>query len=74
MTKKHKERCTIKDRPGRGRKKLTTPRQDRVIIKESLRDRRKASKQMATELETGFGISLPSRRVRRKFQQGCLKY
>ena len=47
LIKKHRETGKVEDRPGRGRKKLTTPRQDRIIIKESLRDRRKTSKQMA---------------------------
>ena len=74
LIKKHRETGKVEDRPGRGRKKLTTPRQDRIIIKESLRDRRKTSKQMARELETDFGISLSSRTVRRRLQGSGLKY
>ena len=74
LIKKHKETGKVEDRSGRGRKKLTTPRQDRAIIKQSLKDRRKTSKQMARELETDFGIALSSRTVRRRLQQGGLKY
>ena len=44
LIKKHRETGKVKDRPGRRRKNLTTLRQDKIIIKESLRDRRKISK------------------------------
>ncbi|XP_042861277.1 uncharacterized protein LOC122246649 [Penaeus japonicus] len=74
IVKKHQETGTVKDREGRGRKKITTKREERVIIKEALRDRRKTSKSLANELRDNFNINVSDRTVRRRLLQSGLKY
>jgi len=66
IVKKHRETGTVKDREGRGRKKRTTDREDRVIIKEALRNRRQASNSQPNELRETFNIEVSARTVRRR--------
>ena len=41
IIKKHKEIGNVEDSKGRGRKRITTSREDRLIVKQSLKDRKK---------------------------------
>jgi hypothetical protein len=55
---------TIKDLAGRGRKKCTTPQDDRRIVRLALQDRRKPSKEIRDTLNDS-GVRVSSRTVRR---------
>ncbi len=74
IVKKHRETGTVKDRKGRGRKKATTKREDRAIIKGALKDRRKTSKILANELRETCDIKISDRTVRRRLLENGLKY
>jgi transposase len=56
---------TIKDLPGRGRKKKTTVQDDRRIVRLSLQDRRLPSKDIRDTLNSS-GVNISSRTVRRR--------
>ena len=73
IVKKHKEMCSVEDRKGRGRKRITTSRVDRLIVKESLKARRKTSRVLANELRNDHNTIVSSRTVRRLVGSG-LKY
>ena len=47
--KRYKETSSINNRAGQGRKRCTTPREDRWMKNVSLRDRRKTSSEVAAE-------------------------
>eukprot|EP00795_Rhopilema_esculentum_P006592 gene6592-12133_t len=74
IIKKHKETGSVEDRKGRGRKRITTSREDRLIVKQSLKDRRKTSRILANELKDAHDIKVSSRTVRRRLVDSGLKY
>ena len=55
---------TINDLPGRGRKKITTPQDDRRIVRLALQDRRKPAKEISNILNDS-GVAVSARSVRR---------
>ena len=44
IIRQYKETCSVVDRKGRGRKRVTTSRENRLIVKQSLKDRRTTSR------------------------------
>ena len=74
IVKKHKETSSVEDRKGRGRKRITTCREDRLIVKESLKARKKTSRILANELRNDHNIKVSSRTVRRRLLASGLKY
>ena len=51
IVRKYRETGSVMDRAGRGRKKITITREDRIIKHFSLRNRRKTSNAMANDLK-----------------------
>lgn len=64
-----------KSKPRSGRRNKTTPREDRILERLSLNDRKKTSKMLSSELVNQHGISISARTVRRRLGQfnlqGC---
>lgn len=56
-----------------GRKKITTPREDRFLIRSSLKNRKKTSSELASELSKDRGKKISSRTVRRRLGEVGLK-
>ena len=55
---------TIKDLPGRGRKKIITPQDERRIVRLALQDRRRPSKDISNVLNDS-GVTVSARSIRR---------
>ena len=73
IIKKHKSTGSVKDLPGRGRKKSTTQRQDRRLIRRSLNDRRLTSSDLKKVWQEECGINVTSRTVRSRLNEAGLK-
>ncbi|CAH1979621.1 unnamed protein product [Acanthoscelides obtectus] len=58
-----------KDRPRSGRKRITTDRQDRILTRESLKNRKKTSLVLAAELSEQINRPISTRTVRRRLQE-----
>lgn len=56
-----------------GRKRVTTKRQDRKLIRDSLKDRKKTSSQLAAALSDEIGRPISSRTARRRLIEAGLK-
>ena len=74
IVRKYRETGSGMDRAGRGRKKITTTREDRIIKHFSLRNRRKTSNAMANDLKNEYNIKVSARTVRRRLQTSGLNY
>ena len=49
LVKKYKETGSVKDKPGKGRRKMTTPRDDRVIVNTAIKNRKISSNTVAND-------------------------
>jgi len=56
-----------------GRKRLTTKREDRKLIRESLKNRKKTSSELAAAFAEETGRSISARTARRRHVEGGLK-
>ena len=71
LVKKHRETGSIVDKPRSGRPKATTEREDRILVRKSLGDRRLTSPELRAKMEDDHGVHVSSRTVRsRLFSAG----
>ena len=61
---KHRQKGWVGDKPRSGRLKSTTPRQDRILIRKSLGNRRLTAPELGAQMEAEHGVQLASRTVR----------
>jgi len=73
ILKKHKENGCVRDRPRSGRPLSTTPRENRVLTRLSLNNRRATSRNLKREFEDATGTSISPRTVRRRLQKSGLR-
>lgn len=71
--KRFEETNSHSNRKRTGRKRITTNREDRKLIRESLKNWRKTSSQLAAVFTEETGISISARTVRRRLIQNGLK-
>ncbi|CAK9799193.1 Transposable element Tc1 transposase [Anthophora plagiata] len=71
--KRYQETGSYENRPKSGRKRTTTGRQDRYLVRLSLRNRFTTSKQLAVDLSTDQGVSVCDRTVKRRLVEANLK-
>ena len=71
--KKQQQTGTVVDRPIPGRKRITTQRQDRIITRISLADRRKTAPQIHAYLKDHHDTSASMSTVQRRLQKVGLK-
>lgn len=62
-----------RNRPRTGRKRITTGRQDRQLMRESLKNRKKTSSELAAELSVEITKSISARTIRRRLQEAGLR-
>ncbi|CAF4700528.1 unnamed protein product [Rotaria magnacalcarata] len=75
IAKKDKFKLPLENRPGQGRKKLTTFKEDRYLLNLMKKDRQKSSRQLATDWNSSHGKSISARTVRRRlFNAGYKSY
>lgn len=75
IAKKQKLNLPLENRPGQGRKKLTTSKEDRHLIKLMKKDRRQTSRQLASEWSLSNRKVISARTVRRRlFNAGYKSY
>ena len=68
LVKKHRETSSVVDKP---RPKVTTEREDRILVRKSLGDRRLTSPELRARMEDEHGVHVSSRTVRgRLFSAG----
>lgn len=70
--KRYKETGTYENRAKSGRKRRTSYRTDRYLYRIALKNRRKSSKELSSELWIKHGISLSSSTVRRRLRAANL--
>lgn len=73
LVKKYQATGSIEHRGGNGRKPKTTRREDRLLVRLCLQDRRKSSRVLSTELQQATGKALSSSRVRRRLIKAGFK-
>ena len=56
LVKKHRETGSIVDKPGSGRPTVTTEREDRILVRKSLGDRRLTSSELRAKMEDDHGV------------------
>lgn len=61
------------NKPRTGRKRVTTSRQDRKLIRESVKDRKKTSSELAVALTEETGHPISARTARRRLVEAGLK-
>lgn len=71
--KRFEETNSYSNRKRTGRKRATTNREDRKLIRESLKNRRKTSSELAAVFREETGTSVSARTVRRRLVQNGLK-
>lgn len=71
--KKFQETFSYVDRPKSGRKKVTDERQDRQLIRASLRNRRLSSSELAAEFSQQHNVPISAQTVRRRLLEGGLR-
>lgn len=64
---------THSDRPRTGRKRVTTDREDRKLVRESLKNRKKKSSELAAEFSVASNKTISARTTRRRLQEAGLK-
>ena len=70
IIKKRKETSSVADRKSKSRKRSVTPREDRLIGKQSLKARKKASRILDNELRNYNSINVSCRTIRRRLVDG----
>lgn len=73
IVKKQQQTGTVVDRPITGRKRITTQRQDRIITRISLADRRKTAPQIRADLEEHHSMKVSVTTVQRRLLEVGLK-
>ncbi|CAI9729313.1 transposable element Tcb1 transposase [Octopus vulgaris] len=73
LFKKYEETGSAADKKGRGRKRLTTQREDRMLIRKSLYNRRATSRQLAEEMQKMTGKQLSTTTVKIRLLEAGLK-
>lgn len=71
--KKFAETALVGHRPGSGRKRGTTAREDKELTRASLKNRRKVSSELAADLSSSRAIAISARNVRRRLLAAVLK-
>ncbi|CAF2781502.1 unnamed protein product [Rotaria sp. Silwood2] len=66
IAKKEKLKLSLQNRPGQGRKKSTTSKEDRYLLNLMKKDRGKSSRQLASDWNLSNGKSISPRTVRRR--------
>ncbi|CAF4553640.1 unnamed protein product, partial [Rotaria magnacalcarata] len=75
IAKKDELKLPLENRPGQGRKKLTTLKEDRYLLNLMKKDRRTSSRQLASDWNSLHGKSISARTVRRRlFNAGYKSY
>ena len=64
---------TLEVKKRSGRPRLTSRREDRILIRKCLLDRRSSSKQLANELRLSTGCDVSERTIRRRLLAAGLK-
>lgn len=65
---RHAESGSYENRAKSGRKRATTPREDRFLERASLKNRRKTAKELRADLKKGLGVDISQRTVSRRLQ------
>lgn len=73
LIKKHQRTGSVQDCTGRGRKRKTTKRQDRVIVRQSLRKSRLTFSDLRRSLVEQTGVKVTSRTIRNSLREVGLK-
>lgn len=71
--KRFAETGTHANKPRTGRNRVTTSREDRKLIRESVKDRKKTSSELAAALTEETGKSISARTARRRLVEAGLK-
>jgi transposase len=75
VIKKHRETGTVADKPGRGRKRKTSERDDRLLTLQIRKNRRLSAESVAQSSRSLVGVQLSPSTVRRRMQEreyhGC---
>lgn len=71
LVKKQRMTGSVKDVAGRGRKRATTSRQDRQLVRACLSNRRLTSGQLRQQM-AATGVHVSSRTVRNRLKEACL--
>ncbi|KAI4463942.1 transposable element-related [Holotrichia oblita] len=71
--KRYQDTGSFTNRRKSGRRRSTTARQDRLLERISLRDRKKSSKDLSSELQIEHGISISAHTVRRRLYNASLR-
>ena len=72
IIKKQDETGSVRDKKIPGRKRKTSAREDRLLVRMSLSDRRKTAPALRASLSTNFGINLSSATVKRRLCEAGL--
>ncbi|CAI9719138.1 box and transposase domain containing [Octopus vulgaris] len=73
LFKKYEETGSAADKKSRGRKRLTTQREDRMLIRKSLYNRRATNRQLAEEMQKVTGKQLSTTTVKTRLLEAGLK-
>lgn len=71
--KKFKDTQSVKNRPRTGRNRITSEREDRELVRSSLRDRRRTSSELAAELSAARNTPISAVTVRRRLLEANLR-
>ena len=76
LVKKHKETGTVQDRSREGRPRMTTKREDRLLARMSIRDRRKTAPELRSDWLEDAAVDASVSTVRRRLHEvglrGCV--
>lgn len=67
--KRYKETGSYENKPKTGQRRCTSERDDRILKRMAIRNRRKSSKELNSELWTHHGVSISSVTVRRRLKE-----
>lgn len=67
--KRHDETKQLKSRPGRGRKRKTTAREDRFLKQNALKNRRQTAKELAVAFSSYQDITISAKTVSRRLNE-----
>ena len=73
IVRKHRETASVLDRPGRGRKKMTTSREDRLLIRAALANRKATAAQLVEVVHKSSGKRLSCTTVKARLTKVGLK-
>lgn len=69
IVKKYKKLGTVQHQQGQGRKKKTTPRIDKAIIRKVLNNRRLSAPKIAAQLQNEFNVTVHPQTVRNRIKK-----